>query len=386
LEATGMSGTVETYLRALRTLAPLVAESRDAFDRDRRITDGVFRALSAAGLFRLWLPRGLGGPELSPLDFMAVVEAAAALDGSVGWLVGNGGGMSRVGGYLAPSVAGDVFADPAAFVASATGAVGAAVPADGGYRLTGRWPFASGASHATHFMGLARPASPDGSEQPIICCYLDRRQVTVHDTWHVSGLRGTSSCDFEARDVLVPAERTHPFLSLTPTQPGLVYRLPPVSAFAWTVAVVPLGIARGAIEAFAELASRKGRQGAPALLRDRELVQAVFGRVQCLHRAARGLLLEAMTELTEAADVGGDRLVVARVDVRAAAAHAAESAGRIVDMLAAEAGAAAIFESCPIERAVRDVQAATKHIAMGPVGYVLAGRVGLGLDPGTPRF
>ncbi len=92
------AAAADTLLDRIRALAPLVADHRTAFDRDRRLPAPVVEALADAGLFRLLLPAALGGPELSPLDFMRVVEAAAALDGSVGWLVGNGGGMSRVGG------------------------------------------------------------------------------------------------------------------------------------------------------------------------------------------------------------------------------------------------------------------------------------------------
>ena len=117
---------VADYLEAIERLAPLIAEHRAAFDSERRLPDVVFNALADAGLFRLWLPEALGGPELSPTDFMTVVEAASALDGSVGWLVGNGGGMSRIGGYLPEPVARKFFSDPRAFVTSATGAVGTA--------------------------------------------------------------------------------------------------------------------------------------------------------------------------------------------------------------------------------------------------------------------
>src|SRR4051794_7975612 len=143
------------YLAAIENLAPLVAEHRASFDRDRRLPDIVFRALAEPGLFRLWLPTAMGGPELSPAEFMQVVEAASALDGSVGWLVANGGGMSRIAGYLPQQISKDWFADPYAFVVSATGAVGVAERVPGGYRVSGRWPFGSGASHATRFMGLA---------------------------------------------------------------------------------------------------------------------------------------------------------------------------------------------------------------------------------------
>ena len=377
---------VTDHLEAIARLAPLIAEHRAAFDSARHLPDPVFDALAEAGLFRLWLPETLGGPQLSPADFMTVVEAASAIDGSVGWLVGNGGGMSRIGGYLPQPVVREFFSNPRGFVTSATGAVGSAQKVDGGYRVTGRWPFGSGAHHASHFMGLASTKGADGKDEPPLCCYFDRRDVVVHDTWRVSGLRATGSSDFEVRDIFVPEQHTHVFMAPRPTQDGILYRLPAVSVFAWTVSVVPLGIARGAMNAFAELASRKTRLGVSALLRDREIVQSNYGRADALHRAARAFLIDAMSELTAASAEGGPRLINARAVLRTACTHAAESAVRIVDMLAAGTGAAAIFETSLIERFVRDVHAAVKHIAMTPNNYVVSGRLGLGLDPGTPRF
>lgn len=370
-------------LEAVQALAPLIAAQRNAFDSERRLPDAVFAALADAGLFRLWLPQALGGPELSPFAFARVVEAASAVDGSVGWLVGNGAGMSRIGGYLDQSVVREWYADPRAFVASATGAVGTATAVAGGYRLSGRWPFGSGAHHATRFMVLAS-VKPDDPASPLLCCYPGREDVTILDNWHVSGLRGTGSCDFEVRDIFVPAAHVHPFLGLRPTQPGLLYRMPPSSVFAWSICGAPLGIASGAITSFAELA--KARSGSRAALRDREIVQATAGRTRAMLRAARALLIDAMTELMAATDIGGQRLVQARADIRLANAHAAETATSISEMLAAGAGAVAIFETCTLERAVGDVRAAAKHIAMSPNNYITAGRLALGLDPGTARF
>ena len=377
---------VADYLAAIRHLAPVVAGHRASFDQERRLPDAVFNGLADAGLFRLWLPQAFGGPELSPVEFMTVVEAASGLDGSVGWLVGNGAGMSRTGGYLPEAVARRWFADPRAFVASATGAVGAAQKVTGGYLLTGRWPFGSGAHHATHFMGLASSSGPDGANGPLLCCYFERHDVAIHDTWRVSGLRATGSCDFEVRDLFVPEQCTHSFIGHEATQAGALYRLPVISAFAWTVAVVPLGIARGAMDTFVALAGRKTRMGTGALLRDRETVQSTVGRMQALHDAARAFLVQAMNELMAAIADEDVRLLQARAMFRAACSHAAESAVRIVDTLAAETGAASIFEASPLERAVRDVHAAVKHIAMSPNNYMVAGRLLLGLDPGTGRF
>ena len=374
------------FLYSVRGVGPLISAHRATFDRDRRLPDVVIDALADAGLFRLWLPRTLGGPELSPIEFMRVVEAASALDGSVGWLIGNGGGMSRVGGYLPISLGREMFANQRTFVVSATGAIGTAMPVDGGYRITGRWPFASGAPHGTHFMGLVAVGGPPAPDRPSFCCYLDRQQVTIHDTWHVSGLRGTGSSDFEVHDAFVPVERLHPFVAHEPTDDALLYRMPPLSVFAWTVSVVPLGIARGAIDAFVTLASTKSRLGSATLLRDRELVQSMVGRVEAQYDAARSYLEDAMIELMAATDIGGERLVMARTKLRTACTYAAETSLRIVDMLATDAGTAAIFENGPLERAIRDVQAAAKHVAMNPASYTVVGRLKLGLDPGSARF
>src|ERR1700754_1316357 len=189
-------------------------------------------------------------------------------------------------------------------------------------------------------MGLASVKADDGREGPPICCYFPRAEVFVHDNWHVSGLRGTFSCDFEIKDVFVPFAHTHPLIDLQPTQPGIVYRLPGRSAFPWTVATAPLGMARGAMDAFAAIASKKARSG--TTLRDKETVQMAMGRAEAIHRAGRAFLIEAMTELMAALDEDAERLVQARIIFRLACAHAGESAVQIANLLAPEAGTASI--------------------------------------------
>ena len=377
--------TVSCLKERIAAMAPLVAEQREAMDRDRRLTRPVFQAIAEAGLLRLWAPRTLGGWELSPPDFMAVVEAAAALDGSIGWVVGNGGGMSRAAGYLPEAVARPWFARADALVVATNGAVGDAVPVEGGYRISGRWPFASGIHHAS----LVAPACRvvDGSGQgPVLLCYIAPEHAEIIDNWRVSGLRASGSCDYTLSDVFVPAEHTHDMLAPPATQPGLLYRWPAISAFATTVAVVPLGIARAVLDTFSNGLAARARGGTTAALRDRELIQSEVGRAEVLHAAARALLISAMNELTAALDEGGGRLVRARAMYRSACTHAAETAIRVADMVSAAAGAASIWEQHPLERQVRDIHAAAKHIAMSPNNYVVSGRLCLGLEPGTPRF
>ena len=377
---------VQPWLAAVDALAPLVEQHRACIDQDRRLPDLVFRFAAERGLLRLWLPSALGGPALTPQEFMDVVEAAAGLDGSLGWVIGNGAGMSRVGGYLAAEVVAKWFDDPLAFVVSSTGAVGRAEPVDGGYRVTGRWPFGSGAHHGTVFMGLcAEPPSAAAEAPAAFCCYMPASAVTRHDTWFVSGLRGSGSCEFEVKGLFVPLAHVHPFQPL-PTQPDILYRIPQPSIFSWTVAVVPLGIAGAALRHAVDVAAAKGRQGQPQLLRERETVQSEVGQAQAQMRAARAFLVEAMDDLVAEVESGGDGLVQARATLRLACSHAADSAVQIVDRLARMVGAVSILESMPLERCVRDVHAASKHIAMSPNNYVIAGRLALGLEPLNPRF
>lgn len=376
------------FLARVGRLAPVVAAHRAALEQERRLPDALFDAIVEAGLLNLWLPTALGGPELSPHDFMDVVEAASALDGSVGWIIGNGAGMSRVGGYLPEDVAREWFADPRAFVASATGGVGDAVPVPGGYRVSGRWPYASGIHHATQAMALCRLADgrPSAAAPDLLWCYVPRADFTVIDNWHVSGLRGTGSCDFTVAEAFVPAAHAHPFPAFTPTQPGIVYRLSPYSVLSWTVAVVPLGIARAAMDTFADLASGRVRFGTGQALRERETVQAMYGRAQSQFSAARLFLADAMSDLMTAIDQGEAAYTQARARFRMACAHAGEAACAIVEMLCAATGSFAILEGTRLERCQRDVQATSRHIAMSPNNYILGGRLGLGLDAGTARF
>lgn len=374
--------TAATMIERFERIRPLLAEQSGRFDADRRLSDEAFRALSEAGFFRLLLPAQLGGCGLSPLDFMTVVEHAAAFDGTIGWLVGNGGGMSRAGGYLTLEAAQKVFASPSAFVASSTGAIGKAVPEKGGYRITGRWPFASGAPHATTFAPLCEIC--DGSGR-IVLAFLPRGAVNLIDNWHVSGMRGSGSWDFEADNVFLPAEFVCD-LQPDPTQAGIVYRLPGVSAFVWTVATVPLGIAKGAIDALISVSAGHRRLGVSVPVAERELVQAQIGRCLAMCRAADAYMRSTMSALCASVESGDSDLVAARINFRLACSHATEVAMGVVLRVNDLIGARAIAESQPFERRERDVRAAAKHIAMSAEQFVIGGRHALGGDISGASF
>src|SRR5687768_15235127 len=254
------SGAATELAAGVDGLAAAVAEHRSDFDSNGQLPNDLFEQLARLGLFRLLLPASLGGPGLSALEFMDVVEAAAALDGTVGWLAGNGGGMARVGAYLPAESAREIFDDPLAFVVSSTGAMGRARRVPGGYSVTGRWPFGSGSPHGTWFSPLCAVEEDQQGTGEVIFVLAPRKDVRLHDNWAVSGLCATGSVDFELEEVFVPDRFAHAFQP-EPTQRGTIYRLPTRSIYSWTVATVPLGIAAGAVGDFAALAGSATRGG-----------------------------------------------------------------------------------------------------------------------------
>ncbi len=380
------ASTAANMIERFEQIRPLLAEQSGRLDAERRLSDEAFAALSEAGFFRLLLPAQLGGCGLSPLDYMTVVEHAAALDGTIGWLVGNGGGMARAGGYLPFEAAREVFGKPSAFVASSTGAIGKAVPAKSRYRITGRWPFASGAPHATTFAALCEVDEGMGpGNGRIVLAFLPREAVNLIDNWHVSGLRGTGSWDFEVEDAFLLAELVCD-LQPVPTQPGIVYRLPGRSAFVWTVATVPLGIAKGAIDALVSVSNGHRRLGIPVPIAERELVHAEIGRCLAKCRAAGAYMRSAMSALCVSVESEGSDLVAARINYRLACSHAAEVAVGVVLRVNDLIGARALAESQPFERRERDVRATAKHIAMSAEQFVIGGRYTLGGDISGASF
>ncbi len=376
--------TVEGFRARLRALEPAVAAERPDLDAARQLSDDLYHKLAAIGLFRTWLPAAYGGAELSALDFMDVVEEAAALEGAIGWLAGNGGAMSRTAAFLPEESALEIFSDPAAFVAAGSAVFGTAVPTEGGYRVTGRWPFGSGAPHATWFSPFCEIDSPDHPSKPKIMVYVPRKDVILHDNWYVSGLCGTGSGDFEFQDVFVPDRFVHPF-EPEPTQPGTLYRVRTRHLFTWSVATVPLGIARGALNEFVAMATRKKRMGDSIPLAERELVHSEVGRVEANLCAARVFLRQAMVDLLTAVDAGSDA-IPERVRMRLAATFASETALSAIGQLTAIAGTVSILRSFRLERYERDARAAAKHAAMSPAAYIPGGKFVLGLDVSQDRI
>jgi indole-3-acetate monooxygenase len=361
-------------------------------ERARNLPDPLVKALNDRGLFSLWLARALGGPQLDAVDFLRVIEQLSYADGSVGWCTMAAAAYSRLSGCLEEGVARKIFEGGHTIVAGTINPTGKAIAVSGGFRVTGRWSYGSFIQHSSWTIGNSVIHDDNGPRRTaaggpdIRLMIFPTSAAEIIDTWHVGGLRGTGSHDFQVTDVFVPEDYAVAPFTASPTQPGTLYQTPFITAFAITIAGVPLGIARAAIDAFIELAEAKTPMGATVRLRDKPAAQADIGRADAMLRSARAFLFDATGTIWGAVAAGNPPSMKQRASARLAVAHAAAASAQTVDILYKAAGGTALYEHNLLERCFRDVHATTQHIATSAVNFELGGRVLLGLDPGTPRF
>ena len=258
----------DRLLSAVQGLEPLIRAHADEAERNRRLSPVVVTALAEAGIFRMYTPCTLGGFEIEPLTFYRVVEAIARIDGSTGWCVFIAACNALLGAFLADEAAADVFGrDPQSITAGVVHPYGRAAISGGDYRVTGRWSYASGCQHSTWnicccevFDGDQRRLTQDG-EPDVRLFFIPMGQVSIIETWDVSGLAGTGSHDVVIDQVFVPAAYTCAFKPGMTPQGALyqspVYRYVLYASFALPIGAVALGIAQGALDACLELAQSK---------------------------------------------------------------------------------------------------------------------------------
>lgn len=388
---------LDTLLTAVDRLAPLIRGHADEAERQRCLSPSVVTALAEAGIWRMITPQGLGGFEVHPLTFYRVVEAIARLDGSTGWCVFIAGCNPLMGAFLPASAAADVFGqDPQVAVAGVVLPYGKAVARDGGYVVSGHWQYGSGSQHCAWIFCMCHVFDGDqqrlsaSGEPEVRALFVPTAQVTILDTWDVSGLAGTGSHDVVIEGVFVPEAYTCAFgLGMTPRNAyyqGMLYRYPLYAIFALPIGAVALGIAQGAIDACLELAQTQRPGGSTSLLRERPLFHLRLAEAVALVRSARAWLHAAVQQLWEAMHARGQVSHEERADILLAAANATRSAAAAVDLLYTAAGAAANYRRSPLQRALRDVHAATQHMGTALQQFESAGRMLVGLPPLQPQI
>jgi alkylation response protein AidB-like acyl-CoA dehydrogenase len=381
-------------LAAALALAPRIRARAAWIDAERRLPEDLVRDLAGAGLFKMAVPRADGGGGADLLTVLRTIEAVSRADGSTGWCVAMGVNTFRHSAQFAADVRRELFAsDPVGVSAGSATPRGVARAVPGGYRVSGRWPFASGCMHASSlhgachvFEGDAARRLPTGEQEVRIAYFYPKAVATIVDTWAVSGLRGTGSHDVVVDDLFVPEERTFSAAERRARVTGPVNSIPGFDLAGCGFACVGLGVARAAIDALVELAAAKTPRASTALLRERPGVQAQVGEAEAVLRAGRAFLFEVAGRMGEDAAAGRPITAPQRAELRLAMTHAAQGAARATHLMSVAAGVTSIFTASPLERYARDAEVVTRHVQLQYPNYEAVGRTLLGLESTSPLF
>lgn len=362
----------------------------------RTLPGDVVALLVAAGVPKLFVPADLGGAEAHVLQGLAAFEDIAYHDGSTGWCAMIAATTGVLAGFLPPEHARTIYGRDDAITggfAAPMGRARAFEDSDGGLSVTGRWQWGSGSRHCTVIGGGCRlidaegqptERAADGLRAPFV--FFEPAQVELLDTWHVAGLRGTGSTDYQVTDALVPEGRWVDVGRTAPIHEGPLYRFSFLGLLAAGITSVALGLARRALDELVDLAATKRPQGSSRPLAERSTVQADVASAEGAIASAWALLAETASDAWDTLTVGDPLTDEHRRRLRLAATHGTQSAARAVDLAYHAAGGAAVYDTSPLQRVFRDTHVATQHAMTAPRTLELVGRMRLGLDTDTTQL
>lgn len=340
------------------------------------------------------MPRTWGGPELDPLTQFRVLETLGMADGSVGWcaMINCDGGY--ITAFLDDTVGRSMYPDLQLGTAAAATPSGQAVRVEGGYRVSGRFPFASGCQHCewiwlgcTVIDGGATVVNDSGVPETRQCM-ARLSECEILDTWYTTGLRGTGSNDLVVKDIFVEHGRTFSFQDLDLVKrPGPLYAFP--FMFASKSGPVALGIARHALETLIETAMSKsarrytvGEQLEPAKqMRDDVFIQQAVGQADTMLTSARGYLFEVMDDLWRTLVNGQPPSPTQIARFTTMHAFVVGVCVEVVQLVYKAAGGTAVYQKGSFDRCLRDILTMNQHTIGTPRTYEMAGRLLLGMEP-----
>ena len=375
-------------LARARELAAEITASADEIERTRRFPEALLGRLHDSRLFRMLLPRTAGGDETEPAVYVAALEELARNDASIAWNTFTANSSALIAAYLEPAANHAIFADPSTIVAWGPPNASRATAVEGGYRLSGKWDFASGCRQASWLGAHCHVLEADGALKPnrfgrptVRTLLFPASKATLIDTWQTIGLRGTASDSYSVDDLFVSeafsTTREDPTLR---REPGPLYAFTMAGLYAAGVASVAFGIARAMLSEFIRLASRKAPRGL-ARLADNAVVQADIARTEARLGSARAYLIETLNTIYAHADDVAPIDVADRARVRLACTNAIQGAIEVADFAYKAAGVDAIFPGSPFERRFRDMHTLSQQIQSRTAHFEAVGQILLGMPP-----
>lgn len=375
-------------LAAVESVREILTSHADEAEAMATLSPVTVDALITSGLFTLKLPAVLGGAEADPVTQIEVIEALTAIEPSAGWCTMIGAtSIGLPAAFLAEEAITHLFTGghipTAALVAMPTGQ---AVPVAGGYRVSGRWAFASGVRHAQWLTAGVRVVRASDTPPEHRMMVFPAAAAQIHDNWHVAGLQGTGSCDFSLTEYVVPDAFTWELLRAQPQRGGPLYRLGLPGFVANEHAAFALGVGRCALETVIALArsKRRGFTPSPSPLEARPAFQRAVGVGDLRLRAARALVLEIFAEAWAALCAGQIPSPRMQAEMRGVAAFATEVAVDITTQAFRYAGGAAVYRTQRLQRCLRDINVAAQHLMVSDIAYETHGQFALGLPDADP--
>jgi len=369
----------------------LLCSSADRIEAARALPPDIVAALHQARLFRLLLPRSLGGDELNLQSLAQVMEVIGGADASTAWCLGQAAGCAMAAAYLKPDVAQCFFGPADAVLAWGAGIQGKAIAVDGGYRVTGKWAFASGCANATllggHSYVFEKDGTPrkraDGRHADRTALFV-KSKATLHDMWHTIGLRGTASYTYEVTDLFVPHEQTIDREEPKEVvEPGTLYLFSATLAYAVAFSALTLGLAQSLVRDLQALAMTKTPRGAATALKDSPVFQSQLAVLEARLRACRAYLHTTLHDMWAKVAAARELTIEDAADLKLATTYAINQGVEVATEAYRAAGNNAIFATNAFERRLRDVFSASQQTQGRPSNFTTIGRVMLGLPPDT---
>ena len=376
-------------LAAARELGPAIAARSDEIEALGTLPRDLVDLIAPSGAFRQYVPDDLGGPGVTAWESLVATEEFAYHDGAVGWCVAIGSTTSLMSNWLEDPWAGELFGDARAVGGGFAAANGRARVVDGGLRVSGRWQWGSGTKHCTTIGGGALIVGDDGKPAPrddglvVPFVFFDPDDVEFVETWDVSGLAGTGSVDYVVEDAFVPEGRWVQFGQTPVVRDNPLSRFSFYGMLASGVASAAVGIARRSIDELVTLAATKTPQGSRKPLAERATVQADVAIAEAKLAAAWALMQHSIEDTWAAAVAGDPATDEQKRRIRAAAAHATQTAAEVTESMYRAAGGAAVYRTSPIQRCFRDANVAAQHAMVAPRLFETVGRMRLGLETKT---
>jgi alkylation response protein AidB-like acyl-CoA dehydrogenase len=374
---------------AARSLRAVTAEEAAACEANRTLTARSVDALWDSGLMQYFNPADAGGAEPSFAEMIDTWIELAWQDGSLGWIgIANLPSAAACAAYLPGDGFAEVFTDHGnrVTVGGQFFPNGLGETVDDGYRITGAWNFGSGTGHAEYVAAGFMPTVGgelvvgDDGIPPLLVAVIPREEIVFTDGWHVQGLKGTGSYDYNVTEVFVPGSRTFELFTRSPERgSSAVFRMGLMPMTAAGHASWALGVAKSMLDDVSELARTKVRMGDDGALANRTTFQRGLSHHTAMWKAARLLVLDVFAEAERFVADGGDLTPTMRADLRVAATYATEASREVVQWAHLAAGTSAIREGSRLERAFRDLYTGTQHVFIGEKTYTDAARIHLGL-------